>query len=190
MISLRHSYGKFSVELLGVQPDYKMGGPIHPRPVAEAHGTPSVRVGDWIFLRAHNHYSVVEGITLNVTVLNLRPDWSIQQVYPSRAGLFDTLEPTRELSVPLRFELPDGYDEGIDVIKFVATVTPADFHFFELPPLDTPTALDHAHKANSTPHVSRSLARGAGESQTPVVVDSLHEVEDWTTRQFEIRVTR
>lgn len=181
---------KFSVELLGVQGDYKMGEPLRPHPVAEAHGTPSVRVGEWIFLRARNRYTTVEGITLNVTVLNLRPDWSIRQVFPSRAGLFDTLEPTQELSVPLRFELPDGYDEGIDVIKFVATVTPADFHFFELPPLDTPTALDHADKQNSSPHASRSFERSSGASQTRDVAVPLHEVEDWTTRQFEIRVTR
>jgi len=162
----------------------------HPHRVAEAHGTPSVRVGKELSLRAQNHYTTAEGITLNVTVLNLRPDWSIQQVFPSRAGLFDTLEPTQELSLPLRFELPDGYDEEIDVIKFVATVVPADFHFFKLPPLDTPTAPDHAHKETSTQHVARSFERGSGESQTPGPVVPLHEVEDWTTRQFKIRVTR
>jgi hypothetical protein len=172
---------KFSVELLGVQSDYTMGERLRPRPVAIAHGKPSVRVGEWIILRTRNHYTTVEGITLNVTVYNLRPDWSIQQVFPSRAGLFDTLEPTRELSVPLRFDLPDGYDEGIDVIKFVATVTPADFHFFELPSLDMPLA---------TQSVLRSFERGAGESKTPGGVVSFHDVEDWTTRQFEIRVTR
>ena len=182
-------FRKFSVELLGVQADYKMGQPIRPHPVAEVHGTPSVRIGEWILFRLYNHYTKLEGITLNVTVLNLRSDWSIQQVFPSRAGLFETLEPTRKLSIPLRFELPDGYDEAIDVIKFVATVIPADFNFFELPPLDTPTAPDHAHKESSPQHVSRSFERGSGQSQTPGPVVPLHEVEDWTTRQFEIRVT-
>ena len=182
-------FRKFSVELLGVQADYKMGQPIRPHPVAEVHGTPSVRIGEWILFRLHNHYTKLEGITLNVSVLNLRPDWSIQQVFPSRAGLFETLEPTGKLSIPLRFELPDGYDEAIDVIKFVATVTPADFHFFKLPPLDTPTALDHAHKENSTQLVSRGFERGSGKSQTPSAVVPFPEVEDWTTRLFEIRVT-
>lgn len=170
---------KFSVELLGVQTDYKMGEPLRPRPLAEAHGMPSVRVGDWILLRAHNHYTENEGITLSVTVLNLRPDWSIKQVFPSRAGLFDTLEPKQKLVIPLRFELPDSQEEGIDVIKFVATVMPADLHFFELPPLDTPSQ-----------HVSRSVERGSGQSQTPADTVPFHEVEDWTTRQFEMRVTR
>jgi hypothetical protein len=182
-------FRKFSVELLGVQADYKMGQPIRPHPVAEVHGTPSVRVGEWILFRLHNHYTKLEGITLNVTVLNLRPDWSIQQVFPSRAGLFETLEPTGKLSIPLRFELPDGYDEAIDVIKFVATITPVDFQLFKLPPLDTPTALDRAHKEKSTRHISRSFERGSGQAQTPAVVIPLPDVEDWTTRKFEIRVT-
>lgn len=182
-------FRKFSVELLGVQADYKMGQPIRPHPVAEVHGAPSVRIGEWILFRLHNHSTKLEGITLNVTVLNLRPDWSIQQVFPSRAGLFETLEPTGKLSIPLRFELPDGYDEAIDVIKFIATITPVDFHFFNLPPLDTPTALDRAHKEKSTQHSSRSFERGSGQAQTPAVVVPLPDVEDWTTRKFEIRVT-
>ena len=179
---------KFSVELLGVQADYKLGEPLRPRPLAKAHGMPSVRIGDWIILRARNNYTTNQGITLNVTVLNLRTDWSIKQVFPSRAGLFDTLEPKQKLVIPLRFELPDSYEEGIDVIKFVATVIPADLHFFELPPLDTPPAL--AHQENSTQQVSRSFERGSGQSQTPAETVPFHEVDDWTTRQFEIRVTR
>jgi hypothetical protein len=119
----------------------------------------------------------------------LRPDWSIQQVFPSRAGLFDTLEPEQELSIPLRFELPDGYDEAVDVIKFVATITPVDFHFFKLPLLDTPTAPDRADQEQSTRHISRSFERGSGQAQMPAVVVPLPDVEDWTTRNFEIRVT-
>lgn len=179
---------KFSVELLGVQANYTMGERLRPRPVAQVRGKPSVRVGEWILIRARNHYTTGEGITLNVTVFNLRPDWSIQQVFPSRAGLFDTLEPTRELTVPLRFDLPDGYDEGIDVIKFVATVMPADFHFFKLPPLDTPGVLDHVH--GSTQSASESVARGPGGSSAPEGVVPFPEDEDWTTRQFEILVSR
>lgn len=181
---------KFSVELLGVQDDYRVGEPLHPHPIAEASGILSARVGEWILLRARNHYTTVRGITLNVTVLNLRPDWSIRQVFPSRAGLFDTLEPTQSLSVPLRFELPEGYDEGIDVIKFVATVVPADLHFFELPPLDSPSASDRGQKEDSTQRVARSFERGSGKPKTPDVLVPFHEVDDWTTRQFEIRVTR
>lgn len=181
---------KFSVDLLGVQSDYKAGGRRPPHPIPVAHGTPSVKIGDWIFFRAQNHYTTAEGITLNVTVLNLRPDWSIQQVFPSRAGLFDTLEPEQELSIPLRFELPDGYDEATDVIKFIATITPVDFHFFKLPLLDSPTTPDRADQAQSTRHISRSFERGSGQAQMPAVVVPLPDVEDWTTRNFEIRVTR
>ena len=187
---------KFSVQLLGVQTDYRFGDELLPQPFAEVHGTPTLKVGEWMFFRARNHYIAKkdeERITLNVTVLDLRPDWSIRQVFPSRTGLFDTLEPEQEFSLPLHFGLPDGYEEGIDLIKFVATIKPADLHFFELPPLDnTAAALDRAtHKEKGSPSVSRSFEpASSSESQTRDAVVPIHEGEDWTTQQFEIRITR
>lgn len=176
---------KFSVELLGVQADYKRGEPMCPRPFSEAESPPTIRVGEWIFLCAHNHYNAQDGITMNVTVLNLRPDWSIRQIFPSRAGLFETLEPGQELLLPLRAELPPDYEEGIDVVKFFVTTEPADFHFLELPPLDKPIPFD------SGPDISRgSSGTSSSESQTRNTVVMLNEGEDWSTRQFEIRIIR
>jgi hypothetical protein len=166
---------KFSVELVGVQADYKPGAPLHPQPFTETQDTPTVKVGEWIFLRARNHYTTQDGITLNVTVLNLRPDWSIRQVFPSRAGLFETLEPEQELLLPLRVELPPYYDEGIDLIKFFATIEPADFHFLELSPLDVRATRSASTISQSSDH-DESQARDLAE--------------DWNTRQLEIRVTR
>ncbi len=180
---------KFSVELLGVQADYKRGEPVCPRPFAEDESTPAIRVGEWIFLRARNHYSPKGGMTLNVTVLNLRPDSSIRQIFPSRAGLFETLEPGQELLLPLCAELPPDYEEGIDVIKFFVTIEPADFHFLELPPLDKP--FDKPNPLNSGQHASRGSTRASSnESQTRDTVVPISEGEDWTTRQFEIRIMR
>jgi hypothetical protein len=176
---------KFSVELMGVQAAYTPGAPLRPHPFPETQDTPAVIAGEWIFFRARNHYTVLDGITLNVTVLNLRPDWSIRQVFPSRSGLFDTIEPGQELLLPLCVELPPSYDEGIDLIKFFATIEPADFHFLELPSLDGRAARGAAtHEVNS---------RGSShndESQTPDMVVPLNDADDWNTRQFEIRVTR
>jgi hypothetical protein len=166
---------KFSVELVGVQADYKPGAPLHPQPFTETQDTPTVKVGEWIFLRARNHYTTQDGITLNVTVLNLRPDWSIRQVFPSRSGLFETLEPEQELILPLCVELPADYDEGIDLIKFFATIEPADFHFLELSPLDVRATRSASTISQSSDH-DESQARDLAE--------------DWNTRQFEIRVTR
>ena len=184
---------KFSVALLGVQAGYKSGDPLNPRPFPEAQETPTVRTGEWVFLRARNHYPPPpkEGIALNVTVLDLRPDWSIRQIFPSRAGQFEVLEPTQEFLLPLCADLPSGYDEGIDVIKFFATVEPADLRFLELPSLDSPAAHDHAtREASSSLYASRGPGDVSGDPQTRDVTVPLHEGEDWTTREFELRVTR
>jgi hypothetical protein len=173
---------KFSVELAGVQADYKPGAPLHPQPFTETQDTPNVKVGEWIFLRARNHYTTQDEITLNVTVLNLRPDWSIRQVFPSRSGLFETLEPGQQLLLPLRVELPLSYDEGIDLIKFFATIDPADFHFLELPPLDV--------RATRSAATHEAISQSSDESKTRDMVVPLSKADDWNTRQFEIRVTR
>jgi hypothetical protein len=173
---------KFSVELVGLQADYKPGAPLHPQPFTEPQDTPTVKVGEWIFLRVRNHYTTQDGITLNVTVLNLRPDWSIRQVFPSRSGLFETLEPGQQLLLPLRVELPLSYDEGIDLIKFFATIDPADFHFLELPPLDV--------RATRSAATHEAISQSSDESKTRDMVVPLSKADDWNTRQFEIRVTR
>lgn len=184
---------KFSVELLGVQADYKRGEPVRPRPFGEAETPPTIRAGEWIFLRAHNHYNLQDGVTLNVTVLNLRPDGSIRQIFPSRAGLFETLEPGQDLLLPLCAELPAGYEEGIDVIKFFVTTEPADFHFLELPPPDNPPdhPLAKPIQSNSTLYASRAAtSTSPSESQTRDTAVPTNDGEDWTTRQFEIRIVR
>ncbi len=180
--------GRFAVELVGVQADYKRGEPVHPQPFGEAESTPTVRVGEWICLRAHNHHPH-GGMTLNVTVLNLRPDWSIRQIFPSRAGLFETLEPEQELLLPLCAELTPDYEEGIDVIKFFVTTEPADFHFLELSPLDKPP--DKLIPLRSGPYASGgSIGTSPSKSQTRDTAAPSKEDEDWTTRQFEIRIMR
>lgn len=162
---------KFSVELL------------------EAEGTPTVTVGEWIFFRARNHYKEKDGPTLNVTVLNLRCDGSIRQIFPSRAGLFETLEPERELLLPLCAELPPEYAEGIDVIKFFVTTEPADLHFLELPPLDQP--LERPGPLNTGQRASSGAPRGSSNKSEPRAFGvPISEDDDWTTRQFEIRVVR
>ena len=184
---------KFSVDPLGSQADYKPGGPLNPVPFPEAQGTPTIRTGEWVFLRARNHYPPPpkDGIALNVTVLDLRPDWSIQQVFPSRSGQFEVLEPAQELLLPLRADLPSGYNAGIDVIKFFATVKTADLHFLELPPLDVPATHDKATRGASLDlYASRGSDDVLGDSQTRDMGVPLHEGEDWTTREFQIRVTR
>jgi hypothetical protein len=179
---------KFSAELKGVQTDYRFGTPPKPRPFDESAGVPAVKVGEWIFLRARNDTAESR---LNVTVLNLRPDWSVRQVFPSGSGLFELLEPGQELLLPLCADLPADYDEGVDLIKVFATVEPTDFHFFELPSLGDAAAPDPpAREETFDARPSRGFDRAPDAAETRDVAVAICEVDDWSVRQFEVRVTR
>lgn len=152
---------------------------------AEPVGSRALGVGEWVSLRVRNG----GGQPLNVTVLDLRPDWSVAQIFPSRAGLFETLEAGRELTIPLRADLPQGYDEGADLLKVFATSEAADFKGFQLPALGQPPAPLH-------PPSSMSAARGgdsaAGESgaDTRDMGAPLGPEDDWTVLGLEVSVRR
>jgi hypothetical protein len=75
---------------------------------------------------------------LFLTILDLRPDWSVVQVYPGpelgRAGL--PLEPGPPLSWTLHRHLFPDVEPGAEEIQVFATVGAAEFRWLELPPLD------------------------------------------------------
>jgi hypothetical protein len=143
-------------------------------------------VGDWVVLRVRNG----GGRPLNVTVLGLRPDWSVAQIFPSRSGLFETLEAGRELPIPLRADLPQGYDEGAELLKVFATTEAADFKGFQLPALDRPPA-PPPHALRTAPH-----ERGGAPALEELGADTrdmgapLGPEDDWAVVGLEVSVRR
>lgn len=76
---------------------------------------------------------------LNVVVMDLQSDWAISQLDILEDGAsFATFAPGQEELIPLSFKLPEGYQEGKDILKVFATVKPAKFRWLELPSLDKP----------------------------------------------------
>jgi hypothetical protein len=123
---------KLSAKLLGVQAEYLTGGRAAPQPFPEQPGGPEVKTGEWVFVRIRNDSSQV----LNITTLDLRPNWSIRQIYPAGAAFYEPLDPGHSLTLPLRAALPDGYDRGKDLIKVMATTGPSNFRWLELPEIN------------------------------------------------------
>lgn len=176
---------KISLELLGVQADYLPGNKPSPEPLPTDQGTPEFKTGQWTFLKINNDSTQV----LNITVLDLRPNWSINQIYPARAAAFEPLDPGHSLTLPLRASLPEGYNEGTDLIKIVATTGPSNFRFLELSPL-----------AESQEQVSW---RGEPRSQLEALQNALtqgnltrdfdtgHRASaEWTTAEVKLRTVR
>jgi hypothetical protein len=76
---------------------------------------------------------------LNVVVMDLQSDWAISQLDILEDGAsFAPFAPGQEELIPLSFKLPEGYQEGKDILKIFATVKPAKFRWLELPSLDKP----------------------------------------------------
>jgi hypothetical protein len=127
---------------------------------------------------------------LNVTVLDLQPDWGISQVYPSGAGFFEPLDPGQEILLPLRAGLPDKYDQGTDVLKVFATLGATDFRWLELAPLDQPPArLKGVRKAADTlEELLEAVSTRASGSRS--LEPAAYPSREWTTAQVEVRIRK
>ena len=89
--------------------------------------------GDRLGLSLKNQHSNA----LNLAVLNLEPGWGVTVAVPATEAFF-TLDPGQEEHISFKFTLPDGIDEGTDVLKIIATEQVVDCRVLELPQLDRP----------------------------------------------------
>jgi len=189
--------GALTVELLGVQKDYdRVDGP-EPQPFTE-EGT--LQVGEWTFLRVLNNLQPNPNdindpsCILNVTVLDLQPDWGITQVYPARAGLFEPLDPGREIVLPLQGSLPEDYQEGTDVVKVLATLDTPNFRWLELPSLDKPIQPKSALRGVGPPGPLDQLLAAVIEDGPPEGTRNVSVYtspsEGWVSAQVEVRIKK
>jgi hypothetical protein len=185
---------KLVVELAGVQSDFDPANQPQPTPFADPGNTPAITVGEWTFLRVRNALPAGQpndtSRILNVTVLDLQPDWGISQVYPSGAGFFEPLDPGQEILLPLRAGLPDKYDQGTDVLKVFATLGATDFRWLELAPLDQPPArLKGVRKAADTlEELLEAVSTRASGSRS--LEPAAYPSREWTTAQVEVRIRK
>ena len=172
------------MEILRAQPDFEPGDPPEPQPFED----PSAAPGDWLFARVTNKSSQV----LNVAVLDMSPDWSITQVHPTWAD-FVALDPDAEEIFPLVAGLPEGYEEGSDVLKVFATLGPANFKWLELPELDNPPT--------RTAAITRSVEEGDPLEQilsaftdeqpkTRNLNPAEYPSRGWATAQVEVHIKK
>jgi hypothetical protein len=154
--------------------------------VDAAGGVPTFRAGDWLNVRIRNDYSQA----LNVTVLDLRPDWGITQIYPARAGLFEPFDPGQEVLLPLCAELPPGYEEGLDIIKVFATVGVPNFRWLELPALDEPPAPAYVAgtRGDLVDEFERFLRADAAPPTRRNLQPKPRTNSSWSSRQLEVRI--
>lgn len=178
---------KLLVELAGMRrSDYDPMHPPKPIPFNDPGNTPTLKPGEWTFIRVRNNSLKV----LNIAVLDLQPDWGITQIYPSEQDTdFWPLDPGEEVLLPLQAHLPSGYADVKDVIKVFATVGATNFRWLELPPLDQPSARSASTFSQPQNALEELLA-----SVAPLTQDKRHLSTaaylsfEWVTSQVEIHI--
>jgi hypothetical protein len=127
---------------------------------------------------------------LNVTVLDLGPDWSIQQIFPPEAGACEPLQPGA--TIPLEFEayLPEGVSASTDILKVFGARATTQFRWLELPALDQPDPHGAAARSAISDPLERNLAMITGEMAPPAAIEltGTHGHDEWTVAQAEVRV--
>lgn len=184
---------KLEIELFGVEGDYDPADKPDLKPLEFQNNIKKVKVGQKMVLRIRNNLPKESNKVLNITILDLQPDWGITQVYPSNPGEnFIPIDPDNEQYFPLSVTLPHGYNEGKDLIKVFATLDPTDFHWLELPSLDQKQTLTQNKSIRSSVNMSpleqlmatitkdKPATRNINPTSTPS--------KEWTTNQIEIQV--
>ncbi len=127
---------RLEAELYPLPPDYDPERP-EPVPGAVAAKVITVHPGDAVCLVIRN--PVIDNPwqqALNVTALDLDPDWGIEQIHPSpEEAFYEPLDRGCDVWVALDASLTRRLQRGRDVLKVFAGTEPTAFHGLELPPL-------------------------------------------------------
>lgn len=184
--------GKLSVELIGIQKDYDPADLPQPQPF-ENSNIPTIKVGEWTFLRVKNNLTPEQendpSLVLNVTVLDMQPDWGISQVHPPGSGLFEALDPGKDIIIPLHANLPAEYKEGKDTLKVFATIGTTNFRWLELPPLDNPCTRSAITRGGPTNPLEEFFASITEEIPKTRNVDAAASPSrEWITAEVELNM--
>lgn len=189
---------KLQVELFRLPPGYQRGDKPEPLPFDPTAGPPTVKAGEYFGVRIKNLLPELPPTAtdpvrneLNITVLDLQPDWGITQIYPADAAAFLPLDAQRMVVRIFKAGLPSGYTAGTDVIKVFATVGSTNFRWLELPALDQPRTATRSALAMPQNGLEALLAAVTERAQGATFRNALLVTEpstEWLTEQVEIRV--
>lgn len=189
---------KLRVELFRLPPDYQRGDRPEPIPFDLTAGPPTVKVGEYFGIRIKNLLPELPPTEtdpvrneLNITVLNLQPDWGISQIYPADEAAFLPLDPQREVIRIFRSWLPPNYTQGTDVLKVFATIGTTNFRWLQLPALDQPRAATRSGLTQPKNALEALLASVAERAQTSTFRNATLVTDpstEWVTEQAEVTV--
>ncbi|MHC5720639.1 MAG: caspase family protein, partial [Nostoc sp.] len=117
----------------------------------------------------------------------IQPDWSIFQLHPEGAAYFEPLDPGQEKLVRIHTNLPEGYEEGVDVLKVFATVGATNFRWLELPALDKRRKGIQVNRTNN-PLEELLVAVASEQPKNRNISAAAYPSDKWTTEQIQLFV--
>lgn len=129
-------------------------------------------------------------LVLNITILDLAPDWSITQIFPAGAAAAEGLDPGKEFEFEFEAFLANGRSEGVDTLKVFATQATTNFRWLQLPALDQPPIADTVQRSALTDPLEKLLASITGDQlvMRDLRITSSPQSRGWTTAQVDLRV--
>jgi hypothetical protein len=193
---------KLEVELSKAPVDYEPGDRPSNLQSLDCEGNAKVaKVGEKLIMRIRNSFPEKSNKVLNVTILDLQPDWGISQIIPASPGAnFVTIDPDREEIFSLNIDLPSHYTEGKDILKVFATLDETSFRWLELTPIDIPptqrsttNVQSRGSKSISQPTNPLEQLMASITNDRPVtrnVNPSATPSKEWTSTQIEVKIHR
>jgi Caspase domain len=191
---------KLAVELYGLSNDYdpaKRPTANQLVPLDTIGNIKAVKKGQVLALHIQNTLPKIpqrpEKNVLNITVLDLQPDWGIQQVYPDPTDSdYMPLDPQADEIIQFKASLPPDYEIGKDSLKVFATVEPTNFRWLELPALDQ-TATRGAVTLRSIRKPVNQLEKLMSDLTNAtrgfdLIAPTSYAIKGWTTAQIEIQI--
>ncbi|MBD2183407.1 caspase family protein [Planktothrix sp. FACHB-1355] len=174
--------GKLILEWLGTSDSFELGDDIPPKsqlnPIPDP-SNPTVKKGEYVFLSIQN----TSFQDLNVAVLDIASDWSVEQIYPGKGENFITIEAGKKEVIPI-----PATSGGEDNVKVFATVDQANFRWLELPSLDEEIKPKGINRSGNP---LDALLAAIDEEQPPTRKLSVaaSPSREWTTKQINLTVT-
>jgi hypothetical protein len=175
---------RLKVELLALPDGFDPSRRPWPEARVITDPAPVVTAGQWLALRITSRWPS----EVNVAVLDLDVNWSVTQVHPQREP-FDGVDSDGEpLTIPFTAGLPDGFTEGTDTLKVVASLAPLSLLPLTLPALDAPLPAGRGTRGPAENALNRLLR--AIDSPAPLRSFAAAPVkgQEWAAFQFTVRV--
>jgi hypothetical protein len=181
---------KIVVKLFQYQDNFESKNESELKPIETIGNITTLKSEEEVVARIYNNSQQ----PLNITALDLQPDWGISQIIPEEnKGDFQTLEPGKHIDCPFQTGLPEGYKEGKDTIKIFATVKPTQFRWLLLPSLDQPLTrsvmLRGRGPKNSLEELFANISEDAPTTKGLKPLDKTKSDNvEWMTTQLEILI--